>query len=119
MSLICFRSGYVSLGSTSLAGMAELADGADSKSAEVPPSWGFNSPSRHQFAPVGFVCIGVLLLRQSSGSGFRLRPRTPAKRLKFNSPSRHHPLVPVIFRGHFFSALKPETTRRATTHDSH
>jgi len=39
---------------------------------------------------VGFVCIGVLLLRQSSGSGFRLRARTPAKRLKFNSPSRHH-----------------------------
>src|SRR5215813_12476557 len=31
------------------AGMAELADAADSKSAEVHPSWGFNSPSRHQF----------------------------------------------------------------------
>jgi hypothetical protein len=30
------------------AGMAELADAADSKSAEVHPSWGFNSPSRHQ-----------------------------------------------------------------------
>ena len=28
--------------------MAELADAADSKSAEVHPSWGFNSPSRHQ-----------------------------------------------------------------------
>src|SRR5437899_2649189 len=27
--------------------MAELADAADSKSAEVHPSWGFNSPSRH------------------------------------------------------------------------
>ena len=32
----------------SRAGMAELADAADSKSAEVHPSWGFNSPSRHQ-----------------------------------------------------------------------
>src|SRR5262245_8132164 len=30
--------------------MAELADAADSKSAEVHPSWGFNSPSRHQRA---------------------------------------------------------------------
>ena len=30
------------------AGMAELADAADSKSAEVHPSWGFDSPSRHQ-----------------------------------------------------------------------
>src|SRR5207302_1699795 len=28
--------------------MAELADAADSKSAEVHPSWGFNSPFRHQ-----------------------------------------------------------------------
>ena len=27
--------------------MAESADAADSKSAEVHPSWGFNSPSRH------------------------------------------------------------------------
>ncbi len=32
----------------SLAGMAELADAAGSKSAEVHPSWGFDSPSRHQ-----------------------------------------------------------------------
>ena len=30
------------------AGMAELADAADSKSAEVHPSWGFDPPSRHQ-----------------------------------------------------------------------
>ncbi len=30
------------------AGMAELADAADSKSAEGHPSWGFDSPSRHQ-----------------------------------------------------------------------
>src|SRR5260370_19943501 len=96
MSLICLRVRYVNLVCTSLAGMAELADAADSKSAEVHPSWGFNSPSRHQFAPVGFVCIGVLLLRQSSGSGFRLRARTPAKRLKFNSPSRHQ-FAPVGF----------------------
>src|SRR6185312_12891846 len=29
------------------AGMAELADAADSKSAEVHPSWGFDPPSRH------------------------------------------------------------------------
>ena len=28
--------------------MAELADAADSKSAEVYPSWGFDPPSRHQ-----------------------------------------------------------------------
>lgn len=28
--------------------MAELADAADSKSAEVHPSWGFDPPSRHQ-----------------------------------------------------------------------
>ena len=27
--------------------MAELADAADSKSAEVHPSWGFDPPSRH------------------------------------------------------------------------
>src|SRR5690348_1285445 len=33
---------------TSHAGMAELADAADSKSAEVHPSWGFDPPSRHQ-----------------------------------------------------------------------
>src|SRR5437763_20595 len=33
---------------SSLAGMAELADAAGSKSAEVHPSWGFDSPSRHQ-----------------------------------------------------------------------
>ncbi len=51
-----------------LAGMAELADAADSKSAEVHPSWGFDPPSRHQFlrladhfaliadAPVVFFC---------------------------------------------------------------
>ena len=32
--------------------MAELADAADSKSAEVHPSWGFNSPSRHQLTSV-------------------------------------------------------------------
>ena len=31
--------------------MAELADAADSKSAEVHPSWGFNSPSRHHTHP--------------------------------------------------------------------
>jgi hypothetical protein len=31
--------------------MAKLADAADSKSAEVHPSWGFNSPSRHQAIP--------------------------------------------------------------------
>ena len=36
------------------AGMAELADAADSKSAEVHPSWGFNSPSRHQQFPLCF-----------------------------------------------------------------
>ena len=29
--------------------MAELADAADSKSAEVHPSWGFDPPSRHQY----------------------------------------------------------------------
>ena len=29
------------------AGMAELADAADSKSADLHWSWGFNSPSRH------------------------------------------------------------------------
>src|SRR5262250_1949425 len=34
----------------SRAGMAELADAADSKSAEVHPSWGFNSPSRHHLS---------------------------------------------------------------------
>jgi hypothetical protein len=31
--------------------MAELADAADSKSAEVYPSWGFDPPSRHQAEP--------------------------------------------------------------------
>src|SRR5215469_9561355 len=38
--------------------MAELADAADSKSAEVHPSWGFNSPSRHHmqlFRPQGGI----------------------------------------------------------------
>ena len=32
------------------AGMAELADAADSKSADSEESWGFNSPSRHQLS---------------------------------------------------------------------
>ena len=31
--------------------MAELADAADSKSAEVYPSWGFDPPSRHHAKP--------------------------------------------------------------------
>ena len=31
--------------------MAELADAADSKSAEVHPSWGFDPPSRHHLSP--------------------------------------------------------------------
>src|SRR5215831_18225805 len=39
----------------SQAGMAELADAADSKSAEVHPSWGFNSPSRHHLNTVYFL----------------------------------------------------------------
>ena len=39
----------------SCAGMAELADAADSKSAEVHPSWGFNSPSRHQISSKDLV----------------------------------------------------------------
>jgi hypothetical protein len=34
------------------AGMAELADAADSKSAEVHPSWGFDPPSRHHAKPL-------------------------------------------------------------------
>src|SRR5579884_2528305 len=38
---------YANLFMPSLAGMAELADAADSKSAEVHPSWGFDPPSRH------------------------------------------------------------------------
>ena len=41
------------------AGMAELADAADSKSAEVYPSWGFNSPSRHQSTPLYFQTLGI------------------------------------------------------------
>jgi hypothetical protein len=44
---------YANLLKPLLAGMAELADAADSKSAEVHPSWGFNSPSRHHsFTPL-------------------------------------------------------------------
>src|SRR5437016_13660060 len=40
---------------SSLGGMAELADAAGSKSAEVHPSWGFDSPSRLAFIvrPIG------------------------------------------------------------------
>jgi hypothetical protein len=59
-----------------LAGMAELADAADSKSAEVHPSWGFNSPSRHQlsilcrFAPnrrrLFFLFSAILRLGQAA-----------------------------------------------------
>ena len=37
------------------AGMAELADAADSKSAEVHPSWGFDPPSRHQITPADLI----------------------------------------------------------------
>src|SRR6185312_12327467 len=36
------------------AGMAELADAADSKSAEVHPSWGFDPPSRHHLNATSF-----------------------------------------------------------------
>jgi hypothetical protein len=43
-----FRQGRTKMVRIDWAGMAELADAADSKSAEVHPSWGFNSPSRHQ-----------------------------------------------------------------------
>src|SRR5262249_50041571 len=50
--------------------MAELADAADSKSAEVHPSWGFNSPSRHQSPLKMMASIGVLPLRQSQGQDF-------------------------------------------------
>src|SRR5215813_10242020 len=85
--------------------MAELADAADSKSAEVHPSWGFNSPSRHQRLLHNVYSIEVLRALRSHGwpgqAGFRLwapAALTPAKRLKFNSPSRHHqtnPLAPT------------------------
>ena len=42
--------------------MAELADAADSKSAEVHPSWGFNSPSRHQLNDETFEIPAALEL---------------------------------------------------------
>ena len=42
------------------AGMAELADAADSKSAEVHPSWGFDSPSRHQPPNNQSLTLGLL-----------------------------------------------------------
>ena len=42
--------------------MAELADAAGSKSAEVHPSWGFDSPSRHQLCnPVESAFRGVII----------------------------------------------------------
>ena len=52
----------------SSAGMAELADAADSKSAEVHPSWGFNSPSRHQTFEFIFndLAVSVFLTERPS-----------------------------------------------------
>ena len=53
--------------------MAELADAADSKSAEVHPSWGFNSPSRHQPNSLVFKqlrCVALTFLPCSAFGNF-------------------------------------------------
>ena len=48
--------------------MAELADAADSKSAEVHPSWGFDPPSRHQPTSQKWVLsISLDFLRKGVG----------------------------------------------------
>src|SRR5579859_2461206 len=46
--------------------MAELADAADSKSAEVYPSWGFDPPSRHQLL---YPLCGNVLESEPGGQG--------------------------------------------------
>src|SRR5215831_6348967 len=61
--------------------MAELADAADSKSAEVHPSWGFNSPSRHHLPSYSLVLkrsFDSLMLAQDFACGLplRLSPRS-------------------------------------------
>ena len=43
--------------------MAELADAADSKSAEVHPSWGFNSPPGRLIRIVILAAYGISVSR--------------------------------------------------------
>src|SRR5262249_20166321 len=105
--------------------MAELADAADSKSAEVHPSWGFNSPSRHQQPLKMMASIEVL---RASRSRFRLRAQKlacpeeqaegPAKRLKFNSPSRHQCSVFFVYSVRREEFLHPpsSTSRKVNPH---
>ena len=64
--------------------MAKLADAADLKFADLNRSWGFKSPSGHQLREVPRL-----------RSEFRWRAQTPAKQLKFKSPSGYHPIKPL------------------------
>ena len=68
--------------------MAKLADAADLKSAGFNRPWGFKSPSGHQD-------VEVPRLR----SGFRRRAQTPARRLKFKSPSGPQNAMFLFCRG--------------------
>src|SRR5262249_38940173 len=76
--------------------MAELADAADSKSAEVHPSWGFNSPSRHQRLPLGSFIWRSFALR----SGFR--PSTELRAGSAGSDARKAAQVQLPLPAPFF-----------------
>ena len=62
------------------AGMAELADAADSKSAEVHPSWGFDPPSRHHLTlavpTIYWTFVGEAGTSENSGFRAISGPRT-------------------------------------------
>jgi hypothetical protein len=88
--------------------MAELADAADSKSAEVYPSWGFDPPSRHHSA-LKTILIDLTLARAAFARLLALGPNYDGW---FLIPAlRAHPPGRSPFPGDHFTATSVDSKK--------